>query len=175
MGFSLWTRRQCPATSTTSTWERATDVLPPGVQVLPDLLPLVLQAWWKAISPCIKRFPPHKPSGVKGCRRAKIQRTEPRFVWRFSSPKSSSWGSLAKATHSYVNLGQEWKQNLVNKSKRQNKSDQKAARYMGNAQESSCFTNTPLTTAMPPWRSPPERSLLRPLNPKKFQLQEVNN
>lgn len=56
--------------------------------------------------------------------------TEVRGVWMPPTPSSSSQWRLAKAMHSDVHLGQEWRQNLVNKSEGQNIWHQQAVLFM---------------------------------------------
>ena len=90
----------------------------------------------KSVRRVLSTLPTHTERSYRMQRCAKSQHTE-RSSLRGRPParrSSSEWPS-AKAVHSEVSLGQEWKQNPVNESKRQNNREQKAALWTGYAQE----------------------------------------
>lgn len=152
-------------------WEWAMNVLPTGVQVIPNLLTVVLQAWWKVISLYIKHFPPHKPRAVKGCR----------DVWKSSAHRaqvcSPAPGALLMDHQQKqgIRMGiwgrRESKILLIRAKDKRNKT--KSSIVHGECPGIFllywCFSSPP-NTAMPPSRSPPERSLLRPFNTKKVSI-----
>lgn len=80
-----------PATSNVNIQEWATHVLPTGlltdVQVISNLLTLVLQAWWKVISSCIKHSPHIHQAELKDAEtHKKPAYREIKFVWTSSHP-----------------------------------------------------------------------------------------
>lgn len=154
-------------------WEWAMDVLPTGVQVIPNLLTLVLQARWKAISLYIKRFPPHKPRAVKGCR----------DVWKSSAHRaqvcSPAPGALLMdhQQKQCIQMGiwgrRESKILLVRAKDKRNKTN--SSMYTGNAQESSCFTDAfppPLTLQHHLWGAHQNTACSDPSTQKSFNYKK---